>query len=255
MQVSNRVFVISLYLPDEQNRLVAEVPKVCPNRDHDGEKCRIRINHYRQRKTGPCFPLTVVECRTHALRFTLYPPGHVPYGRHPLNTDITITGENITFEVAGPSPADVLPAVYQNSFFEAALAANSQKIWLEESMWGSLEPRFITQLRQLDRALRLLGLHSELTPRQIEEITEILDLSGQRVADGRSRLGYQPTVKYQGQVICQLLKAIPYTQSLFERLAHAGSTAKLWPIPHFWNGITGRLKNRSFHPTGIRGSP
>jgi hypothetical protein len=172
-----------------------------------------------------------------------------------LNTDITITGENITFEAVDPPPADLLLAFYQNSFFDAALAADSQKIWSEESLTGSMAPRFTTQLRQVDRASRLLGIHSDLNTRQIEEITEILDLSGQGVAEARARLGYQPTLKNQGQVICQLLKAIPYTQTLFERLAHAGSTAKLWPIPHFWNGITGQLKNRSFHPTGIRGSP
>lgn len=255
MQVSNRVFVVSPYFPNEYGKWVAEIPAACPHEHHNDEACRIRINHYRERKTGPCFPLTIVECRTHSLCFTLYPPGHVPYGRHPLNTDIAVTGDSIILEATDPSPADSLLTPYQNSFFAAALAANSQTIWPEESLYGSMEPRFITQLRQLDRASRLLGVHSDLLPRQTEEITEILDLSGQRVAEGWARLACPSTVKHHGEVLCQLLKLIPYTRTLFERLAHAGSTAGLWPLPHFWNATTGRLKNRSFRNSGIRGSP
>ena len=40
------------------------------------------VDHYRARRTGPCFPLAVVGCSRHPLgRYTLYPPGHSPYGR------------------------------------------------------------------------------------------------------------------------------------------------------------------------------
>ena len=46
------------------------------------ETCSLSIDHYRDRKTGPGFPLAVVGCRRHPIcRFTLYPPGHIPYGR------------------------------------------------------------------------------------------------------------------------------------------------------------------------------
>jgi hypothetical protein len=43
--------------------------------------CHLWVDHQRARKTGPCFQLTVVHCGLHRRAFTLYPPGHVPYGR------------------------------------------------------------------------------------------------------------------------------------------------------------------------------
>ena len=39
------------------------------------------VHHLRERKTGPQIPVTVVQCRTHRRAFTIYPLGHVPYGR------------------------------------------------------------------------------------------------------------------------------------------------------------------------------
>ncbi len=46
-----------------------------------GERCDLWKHHVRERKTGPCFGLWVMRCRTHAIHFTAYPHGHVPYGR------------------------------------------------------------------------------------------------------------------------------------------------------------------------------
>ena len=40
------------------------------------------VDHYRKRKTGPCYPVAVVGCRVHGRRrYTLYAAGHYPYGR------------------------------------------------------------------------------------------------------------------------------------------------------------------------------
>ena len=50
----------------------------------DERPCRLASDHDRERKTGPCFPIRVMRCRVHGHGFTLYPPGHVPYGRKRL---------------------------------------------------------------------------------------------------------------------------------------------------------------------------
>jgi hypothetical protein len=39
------------------------------------------VHHTRERKAGPQIQVTVAQCRTHRRAFTLYPLGHVPYGR------------------------------------------------------------------------------------------------------------------------------------------------------------------------------
>ncbi len=46
-----------------------------------GETCRLRKHDFRDRKTGPRFGLRILYCSTHQRYFTVYPPGHVPYGR------------------------------------------------------------------------------------------------------------------------------------------------------------------------------
>ena len=46
------------------------------------QTCAMFVDHYRKRKTGPCYPVAVVGCRVHGKRrYTLYPAGHYPYGR------------------------------------------------------------------------------------------------------------------------------------------------------------------------------
>ena len=74
-------FVITPYLPGDDGVLSPKLPLMGPcSAEHDGE-CRLSVDHRRARKTGPCFPITVMRCREHGHSFTLYPPGHVPYGR------------------------------------------------------------------------------------------------------------------------------------------------------------------------------
>ena len=46
-----------------------------------GETCQLERHSFRDRKTGPRFALQILHCATHGRYFTVYPPGHVPYGR------------------------------------------------------------------------------------------------------------------------------------------------------------------------------
>ena len=52
----------------------------CPCADDD-RPCRLKKHSFRARKTGPKFPLRVMYCHTHQRYFTVYPMGHIPYGR------------------------------------------------------------------------------------------------------------------------------------------------------------------------------
>ncbi len=46
-----------------------------------GGICKLERHSFRDRKTGPRFALRILYCATHGRHFTVYPPGHVPYGR------------------------------------------------------------------------------------------------------------------------------------------------------------------------------
>ena len=66
------------------------MPMRCPYFVQGGPECSVGHHHCRQRKTGPRHPLEVARCRVHGKAFTLYPPGHRPYGRQavvPLASD------------------------------------------------------------------------------------------------------------------------------------------------------------------------
>jgi hypothetical protein len=80
--LARRSFVVTPYTVHGDGEFVPAMPAQCiaASEGCDGP-CRIWVRHWRPRKTGPRFPLVVAECRTHGVAFTLYPPGHVPYGR------------------------------------------------------------------------------------------------------------------------------------------------------------------------------
>ena len=69
------------YEADEDGTLHAVLPSRCVYATGE-QTCAIFVDHYRRRKTGPCYPVAVVGCRVHGRRrYTLYPAGHYPYGR------------------------------------------------------------------------------------------------------------------------------------------------------------------------------
>jgi hypothetical protein len=74
-------FVCAVYRGLEGGRLEPACEfSHCPCSDGD-RPCRLKKHSFRARKTGPKFPLRVVYCHTHQRHFTVYPMGHVPYGR------------------------------------------------------------------------------------------------------------------------------------------------------------------------------
>ena len=76
-----RRFLCAPYAADEGGvwHPVGAIPQ-CPWAEAH-EPCQILRHDFRERKTGPEFPIQVLRCRTHTRYFTVYPAGHVPYGR------------------------------------------------------------------------------------------------------------------------------------------------------------------------------
>ena len=74
-------FATTNYEADEDGTLHAVLPSRCVYARGE-QTCVMFVDHYRKRKTGPCYPIAVVGCRVHGRRrYTLYPAGHYPYGR------------------------------------------------------------------------------------------------------------------------------------------------------------------------------
>jgi len=119
-------------------------PRWCPD---ESSQYQMAVHGRRERKTGPGFGLTVMRCATHGRAWTLYPPGHVPYGRVAVAA-VAPSGGSVTRVDGTPSLAGTL--------HEAAEDAARGVRWPESS--GECPATRRTQGRRLRRVAALLGL-------------------------------------------------------------------------------------------------
>ena len=236
-------YIISPYFIDNEGKAVPELPHNCPN--CEGQSCTIVVDHLRERKTGPPFSLHVVYCKVHTIGFTLYPPGYYPYSRHTL-APVDSEGNQLT-------RSDDELSLYAGTLFAAATDAAAGKSWPYESEENSLDPRFPTQIRHLQRTILLLGIAPETDVHLREEIAQILGVQGQLLSDSSRKIDL-PVCGYQcyGSAICDILQHIP-TETMFERLTETGVGIGLWPAPFFLNNNL--LQPSSFRRVRTRASP
>jgi len=237
---TGKPFLVTTYVPDEQGRLVAKVPERCPAAK-TGEPCQLRVDHCRERKTGPCFPLAVMRCSTHQVAFTVYPPGHYPYGRVAV-APVAPGGELLregdadvteTSDAAGDAASRALDWVL--TVFGAAQDAAEGHAWPRES-----PSRWRTQGRWLQLGARLLGIdpvanNAEDEPHYREQIAETLGVPALRLRDGAQRYRLSRGYRERGRAVLKVLQQLPTPRSLAERLLAAGAIAGLWGRPSRWD--------------------
>ena len=176
---ASRPFIVTPYRV-EDGVLVPVVPDRCIAGE-PGIGCWIVLDHWRDRKSGPCFPLAVMRCAVHEVAFTLYPCGHVPYG---------------TAAVApvGPAGEELDPGVC--TMFEAASDAAGGRAWSRETPRDEqgrlLEPPegwWSTQGRRIELATRIVGVAPEVGDRDRERIAEVLGVELLDVAEAHRQDG------------------------------------------------------------------
>ncbi len=227
--------MVAPYLPDSEGRLIAQRPEVGPCSDHDEQPCRLALDHERSRTTGPCFPLAVLRCRIHEIAFTVYPPGHVPYGRVAL-APVAPDGHALISPHRGAHR-------FEHTLFEAALDAAEHQAWPQSAEDGYLIPRFPTQMHRLVRACRLLGVEPTLEAEARQCLGSILGVAGQHLHDGAVQIQQQLGYHNRGKAVVGVLEALRWTgMALFDRLAACGAQAGLWSVPQRWDPVSGCLQ-------------
>jgi hypothetical protein len=184
-----------------------------------------------------------MRCKMHNKGFTLYPPGFVPHARKkiaPVGPDGALLSES----------SDSKP--FESTYFDAALDGCAGRPWPAQSIFGSLDSRFRTQQRHMDRAALILGIGSEINEKQREQIAHVLSIPGQVMYDSALLFENHRNYHIKGKAICNLLDEIDMTASVFERLAMAGFFAGIWPKPWI---VKSTCLTSMFRNVRTRGSP
>lgn len=242
---SKPAFATTPYEPDEEGFFRVVLPPRCLFA-REAEGCSLFVDHHRRRKTGPRFPLAVVGCTAHPEgRYTLYPPGHVPYGREAV----------VPSSPAGPllSEGPTGRPAWEATAFAAAVDAARGERWPSESPWED-ERRRRTQGRRLEWLGRLVGVHPDLDEGARERIAARLGVVTLMLRTAARR--WAGSWRARGSAVLGVLEALPVDGSLLDRVLAAGAVALLWPRPWRWDPVRGRwLPPRSGGPERRAGAP
>lgn len=233
------------YRAGRDGELEPEIPSEGVCAGQDARACKLSVDHRRERCTGPCFPLTVMRCRSHGRGFTLYPPGHVPYGRVGL---LAVAPDG------SRARDDDRMERFEGTFFAASLDAAKGRAWHREHTGGS-ERWWGTQLRRITRAAQLLGLSPGIPSRRCELVAGVLGLDNLlllvSVKQFRAARGYRE----RGAAIRRVLEALPQSHLLPERLTECGTIAGRWGEGLRWLSGSATLVRQPFRAFGTRCSP
>ena len=129
--------------------------------------------------------MLVAYCGAHRRAFTVYPPGHVPYGRQAV---APADSRGQVLRQGGGEAAHGRP-MWEKTIFVAAVEASAGQQWSDSSL-GQDQWRRRTQGRWLELGARLLGL-TEVTERVQERLSEQLGLDCLEIREGPTKPALQ----------------------------------------------------------------
>lgn len=206
------------------------IPTACPASE-EGVACSVGLDHRRARKTGPCVPVAVLACATHERRFTLYPCGHVPYGRESV-APVGLDGQALltTATVNTTTTAEDPCAPWRQTRFAAVLDAARGKAWPRDGP-GSC---WTTQLRRLDELAALLGFEPAPPAAVGEKLARLLDVPRLRLIDDARRLARAVGFEERGGILVATLERASTGRCVLERVLACGALAGLWRPVQLW---------------------
>jgi hypothetical protein len=210
--------VTTPYLVSEAGT-AAVIPARGPCWKGDGEKpCSVGLDHKRRRKTGPPQGwVAVARCSSHRLAFTVYPAGHIPYGRAPL-------------VVLAPDGSDVAGGVSSGAM-AAATDAREGKLWPREEAVDAVQA---TQRRRILEAATLLGLAAGELDAAVA--AAVLHLPTGRLVEVAQRLSEARDLVTWGREVSGLVEMLARRGGrwLMDRFAVLGHLAGRWGRPWRW---------------------
>jgi hypothetical protein len=240
-----RPFVTVAYVPGRAATLgPAVMPQSCVHASKGDAACALVVHHVRARKTGPQVPVTVMQCRTHRRSFTLYPLGHIPYGRVAV-APVGLDGE-VLFATESERLADGkrAPAWRATRFGPAFAAVHDPTVKLTDPRWWVTETP-----ERLAQSAALLGVHPALSVPMADEIAfrlEIPRLVLRQAADEYARARGRAD---RGRVLVGVLGELG-DACLLDRVLAVGACAGCWGSVTRWDVATWGARGRVFAGRG-----
>jgi len=241
-----RPFVTVAYVPGYAATLgPAVMPQSCMHASKGDAACVLVVHHRRERKTGPQIPMMVMQCRTHRRAFTLYPLGHIPYGRVAV-APVGLDGEVLFATESEPLADDKRsPAWHATRFGPAFAAIHDPTVKLTDPRWWVTETP-----ERLAQSAALLGVHPALSVPMADEIAfrlEIPRLVLRQAADEYARARGRAD---RGQVLISVLAQLGADACLLDRVLAAGACAGCWGTVTRWDVATWGARGRVFAGRG-----
>jgi hypothetical protein len=241
-----RPFVTVAYVPDSGSALVpAVMPPSCVHASKGDPACVLVVHHTRERKAGPQISVTVAQCRTHRRAFTLYPLGHVPYGRLAV-APVTLDGQVVLSTQGEPAAGARRSPAWRATPLGAAFAAiEDPAVKVTDRRWWATQTP-----ERLARSAALLGIHPGLSVPDAEAIAFRLDVprlvlreAADAYAHARGRAG-------RGRVLIGVLGQLGADACLLDRILAAGVYAGCWGTVTRWDRASRGVRGQVFPGRG-----
>jgi hypothetical protein len=223
----------------------AVMPPSCVHASPGHPACDLIVHHWRARKTGPQIPVMVAQCRTHRRGFTIYPLGHVPYGRLAV-APVGLDGEVQWSTEREPAAGDQRSPSWRATQLGAAFAALEEPtVKLTDRRWWATQAP-----ERLAHSAALLGVHPQLAVPDADAIAfrlEIPRLVLRQAADDYARARGRAA---RGQVLVGVLDQLRADACLLDRVLAAGACAGCWGTVTRWDAASRGARGRVFPGRG-----
>jgi hypothetical protein len=220
------------------------MPRGCVHAEIEDEACILVVHHVRERKTGPRIPVTVLQCRTHGRAFTLYPLGHLPYGRLAV-APVGVDGELLRATDGEPQVDGKRPPAWSSTLFGAAFTAiHAAAIKLTDPRWWATEAP-----ERLAQSAAILGVHPELSVRTADAVAFRLEIPRLVLRQAADAYEHARGRAARGRVLVSVLSELGDTR-LLDRVLAAGACAGCWGTVTRWDVASRGARGRVFPGRG-----
>jgi hypothetical protein len=237
--------VTAAYVPRSATVLgPAVMPRGCVHAATGDEACVLVVHHVRERKTGPRIPVTVLQCQTHGRAFTLYPLGHLPYGRLAI-APVGLDGELLRSTDGEPQVDGSRPPAWSTTLFGSAFAAlHAPTIKLTDPRWWATEaPEGLAQ------GAAILGVHPALSVQAADAIAFRLEIPRLVLRQAADAYEHARGRAARGRVLVGVLGELGDT-CLLDRVLAAGACAGCWGTVTRWDAASRGARGRVFPGRG-----